>query len=109
MKSRVITVILSVVLIIFVIYQLFASLYNPITTEIVNQFSTTDGINITGVIIREETLVNNTYSGTMHYETQDSERVAKNGVIANVFGTEEQSYAATEIAKIRKEIANIER
>ncbi len=108
MKSRVITVILSVVLIIFVIYQLFASLYNPITTEIVNQFSTTDGINITGVIIREETLVNNTYSGTMHYETQDSERVAKNGVIANVFGTDEQSYAATEIAKIRKEIANIE-
>ncbi len=108
MKSRVITGILSVVLIIFVIYQLFASLYNPITTEIVNQFKTTDGINITGVIIREEMLVNNSYSGTMHFETQDSERVAKDGIIANVFGTAEQSYAATEIAKIQKEIANIE-
>lgn len=108
MKSRVVTGVLSVVLIIFVIYQLFASLYNPITTEIVNQFKTTDGINITGVIIREEILVNNTYSGTMHFETQDSERVAKDGVIANVFGTAEQSYAATEIAKIEKEIINIE-
>ncbi len=108
MKSRVITSILSVVLVIFVVYQLFASLYNPITTEIVNQFTTTDGINITGVIIREETTVHNAYLGTMHFETQDSERVAKDGVIANVFGTEEQSYAATEIASIEKEIANIE-
>ena len=108
MKSRIITVILALVLVIFVVYQLFASLYNPITTEIVNQFTTTDGINITGVIIRDETPVNNTYSGTMHFETQDSERVAKNGIIANVFGTEEQSYAATEIEKIEKEIANIE-
>ncbi len=108
MKSRLITGILSVVLVIFVVYQLFASLYNPITTEIVNQFETTDGINISGVIIREEILVNNNHSGTIHFETQDSERVAKNGIIANVFGTEEQSYAATEIEKIEKEIANIE-
>ena len=108
MKPKIISVVLSVVLIIFVIYQLFAALYNPITTEIVTQFKTTDGINITGVIIREETLVENAYSGTMHFETEDSERVAKNGVIANVFVTEEQSYAATEIAKLEKEIKNIE-
>ena len=108
MKSRVLTSILAAILIIFVIYQIFASLYNPISTEIVTSFETTDGINITGVIIREETLVRNNYSGTMHFETQDSERVSKNGVIANVFGTAEQSYAATEIQKIEKEIKNIE-
>lgn len=108
MKPKIISVILSVVLIIFVIYQLFAALYNPITTEIVTQYKTTDGINITGVIIREETLVKNSHSGTMHYETDDSERVSKNGIIANVFATEEQSYAATEIEKIEKEIKNIE-
>lgn len=108
MKSRVLTSILAAILIIFVIYQIFASLYNPISTEIVTSFETTDGINITGVIIREETLVRNNYSGTMHFETQDSERVSKNGVIANVFGTAEQSYAATEIQKIENEIKNIE-
>lgn len=108
MKPKIISVILSVVLIIFVIYQLFAALYNPITTEIVTQYKTTDGINITGVIIREETLVKNSHSGTMHYETEDSQRVSKNGIIANVFATEEQSYAASEIEKIQKEIKNIE-
>lgn len=108
MKSRVLTAILSAILVIFVVYQIFASLYNPISTEIVTSLETTDGINITGVIIREETLVHNTQSGTMHFETQDSERVAKDGVIANVFGTAEQSYAATEIEKIENEIKNIE-
>lgn len=108
MKSKIVTVILSVILIIFVIYQIFASLYNPISTEIVTQFETTDGINITGIIIREETLVKNPYSGTMHFETEDSERVSKDGVIANVFGTAEQSYAATEIVTVENEIKNIE-
>ncbi len=108
MKSKILTGILSVILVIFVVYQIFASLYNPISTEIVTQFETTDGINITGVIIREETLVKNPHSGTMHFEIEDSERVSKDGVIANVFGTEEQSYAATEIVSLENEIKNIE-
>lgn len=108
MKHRVLTTILSVILIIFVVYQLFASLYNPVTTEIVNLYETIDGISITGVMLRDETLVKNAYSGTMHFNAQDGERVSKNGTIADVFGTAEQSFAASEIAAIQKEIANIE-
>lgn len=108
MKPKILTVILSSVLVIFVIYQIFASLYNPISTEIVTQTETVDGISITGIIIREEILVKNPYSGTLHFEIEDSERVSKNGVIANVFNTPEQSYAASEIVSVTNEINNIE-
>ncbi len=108
MKNRFVSATVGIILAMFLVYQLFASLYNPVTTEIVTQFSTTDGINITGVIIREETLVKNNNLGTMHFEIEDSERVSKGGVIANIYGSDNQSHAATEIAKITKEIKNIE-
>ncbi len=108
MKHRVLTTVLSVILIIFVVYQLFASLYNPVTTEIVNLYETVDGIPITGVMLRDETFVKNSYSGTMHFNIADGERVSKNGTIADVFGTAEQSFAASEINAIKKEISNIE-
>ncbi|MBQ6815612.1 MAG: hypothetical protein IJP26_00065 [Clostridia bacterium] len=108
MKNRFVSTTVGIILAMFLVYQLFASLYNPVTTEIVTQFSTTDGINITGVIIREETLVKNNNLGTMHFEIEDSERVSKGGVIANIYGSDNQSHAATEITKITKEIKNIE-
>ena len=101
MKSKILTGILAVVLVIFLIYQIFASLYNPVTTEIVTKYEYTDGVNITAVIIRDEMLVENNHSGTLHFEINDSERAPKDGIIANVFGTAEQSYAATEIVKLR--------
>lgn len=108
MKSKILTGILAVVLVIFLIYQIFASLYNPVTTEIVTKYEYTDGVNITAVIIRDEMLVENNHSGTLHFEINDSERAPKDGIIANVFGTAEQSYAATEIVKIKNEIKNIQ-
>ena len=108
MKNRFVSTTVGIILAMFLVYQLFASLYNPVTPEIVTQFSTTDGINITGVIIREETLVKNNNLGTMHFEIEDSERVSKGGVIANIYGSDNQSHAATEITKITKEIKNIE-
>ncbi len=95
------------VLVIFVIYQLYAAFYNPISTEIVTQYTATDGINVTGILIRDESLITNTESGAMHFEIDDSERVASGGVIANIYATESQSIAASQMDAVKKEIDNI--
>ena len=95
------------VLVIFVIYQLYAAFYNPISTEIVTQYTATDGINVTGILIRDESLITNTESGAMHFEIEDSERVASGGVIANIYATESQSIAASQMDAVKKEIDNI--
>lgn len=95
------------ILAVFVFYQIYAALYNPISTEIVTQYTATDGINVTGVLIREESLVINSQSGALHFEIDDSERVAAGGVIANVYESESQSLAATQMDAVKKEIDNI--
>lgn len=92
-----VTVVLAVIGV-FVIYQLYSAFYNPVSTETVTQYTATDGVNITGVIIRDEEFINYSSSGSLHFNVQDSERVAKDGVIADVYNNESQSVAATRVA-----------
>ncbi len=106
-KGRFSIGIVITVLVIFVIYQLYAAFYNPISTEIVTQYTATDGIDVTGVLIRDESLITSSSSGAMHFEIDDSERVASGGVIANIYASESQSIAASQMDAVKKEIDNI--
>ena len=107
-KSKLLSVTAMVILAVFLIYQLYATFYNPISTEIVRQHTTIDGININGVIIRQEEFVKSNAAGAMHFEIEDGERVSAAGTIASVYANESQSIAATEMDLVATEIANIE-
>lgn len=107
-KKKVIAVIAGIILATFFIYQLYASLYNPVTTEIVVQHSYVEGIDITGYFIRNEEFVKSNNNGALHFEIEDGERIASGGVIANIYATENQSVAASRMLRIEKEISNME-
>ncbi len=107
-KSKLILGVTGAVLLVFLIYQLYAVFYNPVTTEIVTAADAVDGIKITGIIIRNEEIIKSDTSAAMHFEINDNERVAAGGVIANLYGSSTQSVAAAELKNIEKEINNIE-
>lgn len=107
-KSRFWTSSILIVLVLFIVYQFYAVLYNPISTEVVNKSTTINGLDISAIIIREEQLVKTNTENSLHFEVEDSERVAKNGVIANIYASSEQSLAASELVEVQKEIADIE-
>ncbi len=107
-KSKLLTGVVLLLLGFFVFYQLYSAFYNPISIEIVNQFSSTDGIDITGIIIREEQLISGNSSAALHFEVENGQRVSKNGVIADIYDDVSQSVAATRAADIEKEIKSIE-
>lgn len=93
---------------VFVIHQLISSVYNPIKTETAGFYTSSDGFNITGIIIRNEALVEYNGSGVMHFVTKDGSRVAKNGVIANVYDSESASIAVSQTELLEQKIADIE-
>ncbi|MBR7133598.1 MAG: hypothetical protein IKD04_08730 [Clostridia bacterium] len=99
---------LVVVALIFVINQVVSSVYSPVKTDSAVFYTSTDGFNITGIIIRNETLVNYDGDGVMHFVISDGNRVAKNGVIANVYNNENASITASQTELIRKRIKDIE-
>lgn len=94
--------------VIFIIHQLVSSVYKPIVTETAVYHTATDGFKITGLIIRNETEVKSSTGGVMHFTAGDGSRVAKGGVIANIYESESASITVTEIAATQKKISDIE-
>lgn len=106
--SAFIKIFLVLLIIVFFANQLISSLYEPVKTESAVYHTSTDGFNITGVIVRNETLINYSGTGVMHFIIEDGNRVARNGVIANVYDSEEASIKVSNSKQIQKKIDDIE-
>ena len=108
MKTSVVLRILIIVFaLIFLSHHLISGVYNPIKTETAIYDTVTDGLNITGLIIRNETLVSAEKDGVLHFPVNDGGRVAKGGVIANIYKSEDSSITLTEIDTLKAKIADI--
>lgn len=94
--------------VVFIINQIISSVYKPVKTESAVFYTVSDGLNITGIIIRNEFLVEYTGNGVMHYVTPDGHRVAKQGVIANVYDTAAASIMVSEIEEITNKISDLQ-
>lgn len=93
---------------VFAVHQAVSSLYNPVTTETAIYSDIADGLNITGIIIRNETLVTKSGNGVMHFLIGDGNRVAKDGVIANIYDSESASITLERIDSVDSKIKDIE-
>lgn len=93
---------------VFVVHQFVSSFYSPVKTETAVFYSASDGLNITGLIIRSETLVTSSGDGVMHFVLEDGSRVAKNGVIANIYDSESASLTLSKIDSVNTKIEDIE-
>lgn len=93
---------------IFVIHQFISSVYTPIKTETAKFHTTSDGYNITGIIMRNETPVSYNGGGVMHFVVNDGNRVSKDGIIANVYDSENASIAVSQTKILQEKIADIE-
>ncbi len=93
---------------IFIINQLIAVFYNPVETDSAIYYTSTDGFNITGIIMRNEKLVTYDNSGVKHFIISDGNRVAKNGVIANVYDSSDASIKVSQLESVNKKIKDIE-
>ncbi len=93
---------------IFIINQLFSSLYMPIKTENAVYFTANDGFKVSGQIIRNESLVASDTDGAFHYLIEDGIRVSKDGVIANIYTSAESSITVSKIDVLKSQIEDIE-
>lgn len=106
--NNVIRFVLVAIVAVFLFHQLYSSFYKPITTETARYYTVSDGIDITGIIIRNETVVESSSQGVHHFVASDGERVSKDGLIAGIYDSQSASLTVTEIETIKKRIADIE-
>ena len=91
----------------FFINQAVSALYKPVSTESAVFYTANNGFKITGVIIRNEILVTNDNNGVLHFLIDDGERVAKNGTIANIYGSEAASITLSQMQSVQNKIDDI--
>ncbi|MBR2039885.1 MAG: hypothetical protein IJ948_00680 [Clostridia bacterium] len=106
--TKILKISIGVIVAIFIINQLISSLYMPIKTENAVFYTANDGFKITGHIIRNETYVTSNDDGVLHFVTEDGSRVAKDGVIANIYGSADASITVSQIDVLKDQIADIE-
>ncbi|MBR7070852.1 MAG: hypothetical protein IKI29_01620 [Clostridia bacterium] len=98
----------GVLVAVYFIHQIYAFIYHPIQTESAEYYEMVDGLKISATLIRDEQVVINASGGILHFLADDGSRVAKNGVIANIYSSENDSVLMTEKDAIAKKIADIE-
>ena len=92
---------------VFLIHQAFSAFYKPISTESVLFYTMSDGVRFTGLIVRNEIPVSGG-EGILHFVTEDGSHVAKDGVIANLYDSENASVTLTKIEELNKKISELE-
>lgn len=83
----------------FLVFQIYNTFYNPMTTETAVYHSTYDGITLTGYSIRNDLLIESTADGVKSYTAKDGEKVAKDSVIVNLYS---DSSAVSDAGRIRE-------
>ena len=106
--NKFLKIFLSVILVAFLVYQIYAALYRPVETVTASYGEMVQGVNINAVIIRDENYVNYDSGGVLHFNVESGKRIEKNGVIAHVYSGEEQSITAAQIKLLDKKIADME-
>lgn len=106
--SKILKIILCLIALLFIIHQIYSSTYKPITTVSAESYTTTEGFQIEGTVIREEELITSNSTGTLHFVLDNGERVAKNGIVANIYSNAEVSVTVNRIEQLKSRIADIE-
>ena len=92
---------------VFIIHQIYSSLYKPITPQSAEFYTAVDGLNITGTVIREEHLVTGSTSDVLHFAVESGSRVAKGGTVASIYDSTASSLTVLKIDEINQKIEDI--
>ena len=88
----------------FHIYNGFAKDITTVTVERATAYQTVD---TTGLVFRDETVIDTTATGYFFYTVADGNRVAKQGTIADVYPTMDDALAQQELNALNAEIDTI--
>lgn len=107
-SHKLIKLAVAAVIVFFFAYQYYVGFYAAIATESAVYFEYTEGVEAVGTVIRSEKTISTSKDGTVHFMVANGEKVAKNGIIANIYENDSASAAAARIKEIEQQLAVIQ-
>ena len=99
-----VTLLLCAVLLFYVGYQAYRSVFADVDTELAVMHSVFETIDAEGLVYRTETLIPSASNGYPYFTIDNGTRVAKNSVIASVYGDKDSGRIKQEIEEIDAQI-----
>lgn len=106
-SGKILAVILSLFLVVYVGYQVFRYLYSPIKTESVQQYTIEETVYAKGIAIRDEVPVEGVSSGIVSYFYDDGVRVITGTPVAEVHSSWQSVQNKHRIEEIDEEIERL--
>lgn len=109
--KRLIITLISIFIIIYVVYLLIGSIFNlkGIETEVATEITATNSLYKDALIIRDESLIKNDTQGVISYTCDDGDKVGKNGVVADIYNSEEDVLNNHEYKSVNEEINRLKK
>lgn len=106
--KKLVTVLVSLVLLAYVGYQAYLSLYMPVKTQQAAVQTVQDTIAADGYVVNDEHVLNGAVSGIIDYSLGDGERVSKNGVVAYVYSNSQQAENERKLRQLDEQIKQLQ-
>lgn len=111
MKSKmmkVLVVLLALFLIAYAAYQAWTVFYNPYQTEIAVNYSVNESIHVDGLAVRTETVIEDSFDGSVSYIHEDAAKVNRNKPIAYAHASSDTVNKMIRAAELEKDIGLLE-
>ena len=111
MKSKMLKIMaagLSVFLVCYVGVQAWIFFYNPYQTEIAVNYSINEALHVNGIAVRTETVIDDSYGGSVSYIHEDAAKVLKNKPVAYAHASSDTVKKMERAAELKKEISLLE-
>lgn len=107
-SGKILSAAVSVILIAYVVYNIFNLIYDPITTQQAVKVRVDETMTLSGMAIRSEVIVNASKNGIVDYLVSDGDKVAKGETIANIYSSAEGADIEKRLRETEAEIARAE-
>ena len=101
-------VVLAFLVLLYVGYQAYQATHQSIRTETAMYGEVSDVLQAQGFILRNETVIDESYSGVLSYRVADGSRISRGGVIADIFSNESDATSQRELDQLDQEIENLQ-
>lgn len=101
------TTAIALLLLVYVGYQVYRSHYSGVRTETSAYFTASDSVQVTGLAVRDETVLEGGQSGVVDYVLSSGDKVAKGGTVALICKDARQAAARRELETVENEIRSL--
>ncbi|MEE0858409.1 MAG: HlyD family efflux transporter periplasmic adaptor subunit [Acutalibacteraceae bacterium] len=108
-KLKYIIPILIAVILTFIFVSMLTSSFSMVYVEPAQYETVAKTLDSKAYIIRKESYITNDMGGVLYYNVSDSESIAANGVIANIYETETDAINITKINSLNTKIDNLKK